>query len=111
MNTCIAPLDMDGICPVLLIRVMTDLSVFFQCFQLYGVNSTTLSFKQFLKCPFNPAGNRQTFMLADWSLVPCDKSFTTYQKEEILRSSAINSLKQIVIFCPARISVQESDAV
>ena len=71
---------------------------FFQCFQLYGANSTTLSFKQFLQCPFNPAGNRQTFMLADWSLVPCDKSFTTYQKEEILLSSAMNNLKQLSYF-------------
>ena len=62
------------------------------------MNSTTLSFKQFLQCPFNPAGNRQTFMLADWSLVLCDESFMTYQKEEILLSSAMNNLKQLSYF-------------
>lgn len=71
-----------------------------ECYSKYSTNGT-FSLQQFLDCPYNAAKNRQTFMLADWNLIPCEDVLSTTAKESILLQSAIKNLEEMAYFALA----------
>ena len=57
-----------------------------------------LSIHDYLSCDVNPAWNRQTFMLANWGLIPCANNMNLSEKSSILLKSAISNLRQLSYF-------------
>ena len=51
-----------------------------------------LEFQEFLDCPYNPAGNRQTWMLADLDKIGCDRLLSAPAK--IIKAELVQSAKQ-----------------
>lgn len=68
-----------------------------ECYSKYS-NNGSFSLEQFLDCPYNAAKNRQTLMLADWNLIPCEDVVGLAVKESILLESAIKSLLEMAYF-------------
>ena len=71
-----------------------------ECYSKYRTNGS-FSLRQFMDCPYNAAKNRQTFMLADWNLIPCEDVLSHAAKERILLQSAIKNLGQMAYFALA----------
>ena len=68
-----------------------------ECYLKYS-NNGSFTLEQFLDCPYNAAKNRQTLMLADWNLIPCEDVVGLAAKESILLESAIKNLEEMAYF-------------
>nr|CAG4645833.1 EOG090X0E58 [Lynceus sp. MCZ IZ 141354] len=68
------------------------------CYQ--GTNWTGVTLEEFMQCPYNPAANRQTRMLADLTLIGCYNSslLPSKERDQLMLASAKTNLAKMAFF-------------